>query len=85
MWPIEGSSADAIGPEPGEDVVGDIPLWFRLAVLTVLVLLLVGIFVADWTVDGYDAAPTELALIGVIGAAVGLDQLRRGGGNGHRK
>jgi len=57
----------------------DLPLWFRLAVLTVLLMLLVGVFVADWTIDGYDASPSELALIGVIGAAVGLDQLRRGG------
>lgn len=57
----------------------DLPLWFRLAVLTVLLLLLIGVFVADWTIDGYDASPSELALIGVIGTAVGLDQLRRGG------
>ncbi|HEY3570140.1 MAG TPA: hypothetical protein VGP73_19565 [Thermoanaerobaculia bacterium] len=57
----------------------DLPLWFRLAVLTVLVVLLIGIFIADWTIDGYDASPTELALIGVIGVAIGADQLRRGG------
>lgn len=56
----------------------DLPLWFRLAVLSTLVVLLVGVFVADWTIDGYDASPSELALIGVIGAAVGLDQLRKG-------
>jgi len=60
--------------------VRDLPLWFRLAVLSVLVVLLVGVFVADWTIAGYDASPAELALIGVIGAAVGLDQLRRGPG-----
>jgi hypothetical protein len=66
--------------------VRDLPLWFRLAVLTVLVLLLVGVTVADWTIAGYDASPTELALIGVIGVAVGADQLRKGNGsNGHRK
>lgn len=59
----------------------DLPLWFRMAILTVLLLLLVGVFIADWTRDGYDAAPTELALIGVIGTAVGLDQLRKGGGD----
>lgn len=59
----------------------DLPLWFRLAVLSVLVLLLVGVFIADWTIDGYDASPAELALIGVIGTAVGLDQLRRGNGD----
>lgn len=83
MWPIEPD----IEPDPRGGIVRDIPLWFRLAVLTVLVLLLVGVFVADWTVDGYDAAPTELALIGVIGAAVGLDQLRKGnnGSNGDRR
>lgn len=57
----------------------DLPLWFRLAVLTLLLLLLVAVFIADWTIDGYDASPSELALIGVIGTAVGLDQLRRGG------
>lgn len=59
----------------------DLPLWFRIAVLTVLLVLLVGVFIADWTIDGYDASPSELALIGGISAAVGLDQLRRGGGN----
>lgn len=58
----------------------DLPLWFRIAVLSVLVVLLVGLFIVDANNPGFDASISELALIGVIGTAIGLDQLRKGGG-----
>lgn len=56
-----------------------VPLWFRLGLLTLLTLTLIGVLVADYRSPDFEAQTTALALIGVIGAGVGIDQLRKGG------
>ena len=59
--------------------MSDYPLWFRVTVISVLVAALVGVLIADARSRDFDAGATAIALISVIGAAIGLDRLRRGG------
>lgn len=57
-----------------------VPLWFRLGVLALLTFLLIGVIVADIVSSDYEASATALALVGVIGAGIAADQLKKGGG-----
>lgn len=57
----------------------DYPQWVRTIVLLSLVGVLVGVIIADARSTAYDAGTTALALVGVIGTAIGFDQLRKGG------
>lgn len=59
--------------------MSDLPLWFRVTILSILVLALLGVLIADARSRDFDAGPTAIALITVIGGAIGLDVLRRGG------
>lgn len=59
--------------------MSDLPLWFRIGALLVLLALLVFNLVWDATHAEYEGAGATLMLGGVIGAAIGLDQLRKGG------
>jgi hypothetical protein len=62
-------------------LVNDLPLWFRITVLSILIVCLVAVLVADMNSDTYEAQATALALVGVIGAAIAADQLKKGGGD----
>lgn len=60
----------------------DLPLWLRASIVAVLTLLLVGSVVADIYVAGYAASGGQfitLALIGLVGAAIGVAKSLTGG------
>ena len=56
------------------------PLWFRIVVIGTLLLILVGVIVADIQSADFEAQTTALALVGVIGAGIAADQLKKGKG-----
>lgn len=58
-----------------------VPLWFRLGLLALLTLILIGVVLADIASKDYEAQATALALIGVIGAGIAADQLKKGKGD----
>lgn len=61
--------------------MSDLPTWFRIALLSALVLILIGVIVADIESTDYEAQALALALVGVVGTAIGSDLLKRGGKN----
>lgn len=56
----------------------DVPLWFRLIVLAVFLVAFGGLVVTD-IVTGSDHQVIELALVGSLGIAAGVNELRQGG------
>jgi hypothetical protein len=59
-----------------------LPQWFRLALISLLALTLIGVILADYRSDGYEAQTLALALVGVVGTALGSDKFRNKGGKG---
>lgn len=60
----------------------DLPLWLRASIVTFLTLLLGGSVVADIYVPAYAAGGGQfitLALIGLVGAAIGVARSLTGG------
>lgn len=56
-----------------------LPPWFRIFTISLLALTLLGVIVADARSNGYEAQTLSLALVAVIGAALGSDGFRTGG------
>jgi hypothetical protein len=63
-------------PEPESR---DLPLWFRLIVLGILVVLLAANILFDALTD-YEGTATSLMLGGIIGTALGFNEFVRGRG-----
>lgn len=55
------------------------PLWYRLSLVSLLTLILIGVVVADIRSRGYEAQTLALALVGAIGTTLGSDRFRKGG------
>lgn len=68
--------------EPNQASTGtDLPLWFRVTVVSILVVLLVSNVLLDIIVSDYEGQATSLMLGGIIGTTLGVDKLLRGRGD----
>lgn len=61
----------------------DLPLRFRVLAIGALVVTLIAHILIDAFRDDYDGAATSLMLGGIVGTALGLNDLFRGRGNGN--
>lgn len=58
----------------------ELPLWFRMSAIGLLVLALVAHIAVDAFLDSYEGAATSLMLGGIVGTALGLNEFLRGRG-----
>lgn len=56
----------------------ELPLWFRIAAIGVLVLTLVAHIMVDAFLKSYEGTATSLMLGGIVGTALGLNEFLRG-------
>lgn len=64
--------------------MSDIPLWLRVFVIVVLLVLVAGVIAADIFVADYEGLSTMLTIAGLLGGALGLNEVIRRGGGGDK-
>ncbi len=65
-------------PQRQKDQGTELPLWFRIAAIGVLVITLVAHIMVDAFLKSYEGTATSLMLGGIVGTALGLNEFLRG-------
>lgn len=78
LAPAPEPTAPATPAAPGGPPGTDLPIWFRVAAIGALVMLLAAHIIIDIFVDTYEGNSTSLMLGGIVGTALGLNEFLRG-------
>lgn len=74
--PAEPAAPPADPPTSSQQ--SELPLWFRVAAIGMLVITLIAHIMVDVFVKTYEGAATSLMLGGIVGTALGLNEFLRG-------
>lgn len=72
----EPQHKDPVAPEGNGG--SELPLWFRISAIGVLVVTLVAHIMVDAFLGSYEGTATSLMLGGIVGTALGLNEFLRG-------
>ena len=81
---LDGAPQGAAAPAPVDPPASppsqqsELPLWFRVAAIGMLVITLIAHIMVDVFVKTYEGAATSLMLGGIVGTALGLNEFLRG-------